>query len=326
MSALTIEELQSSADQGNLEAIMECAMRFKSGQGCDQDLDEAIHYLAEAVDKGSAEAERELGICYSYGIGVDQDDEMATSLFRRAGGKGDTEAMFRLAQNLSTGTGCDLNIAEADKWLGNAARMGHARAQETMQSLIDSGKQAKDLVIPDRSSDQGSEETFYPVLPGGNTDVYPVTNTSVTEQTGKGIGGIYRKKGLFLLIYMLAGALSGYLLKPIYGNGVTKFGAESLVSHFSSLEHYQIYTVIAGGVIGLLCGLIMSYVYKRVREGLIAYLPLLFLPIIVLFVGSVAAAVGMLAGSLVKSVVSAVASVAGIIIGLVCLYSTSSGG
>ncbi len=326
MSGLTLEELQSSAEQGNLEAIMECAMRFKSGQDCGQDLDEAIHYLAQAADMGSAEAERELGICYSYGIGVDQDDKKATSLFRSAGGKGDTEAMFRLAQNLSTGTGCDLNIAEADKWLGNAARMGHVRAQETMQSLTDSGKLAKDLVIPDRSGDQGSEAAFYPVLPGGNTDIYPMTNTNVTNQSGKAIGGVYRKKGLFLLIYILAGALSGYLLKPIYSNGITKFGAESLVSHFSSLEHFQIYTVISGAVIGLLCGLIMAYVYKRVREGLIAYLPLIFLPIIVLFVGSVAAAVGLLAGSLVKSVVSAIASVAGIIIGLVCLYSTSSGG
>lgn len=290
----SLEELRQMAEQGDSGAMMGVAMRLKNGIGCNQDLPEAVKYLTQAAEGGNADAALELGLCYAYGMGVNQDDKVSTYWLRKGAEMGSPEAMYRLFQNLSIGVGCGINLAEADMWLRKASDSGHNKAEEVMQHLMATGRLGKDLENPDSSLRGGIPGRDKPASYVHVEAVSPSNRFSLFSESEDGnkkdeiISQDYtppvekRTVGIMILVYLLAGGLSGFLLMSVFRQELSVMGSYSLLQFFSSEESLTAYMVFEGAVIGLIVGFGLSRVMGKIKENLILYLPLLLMPFIVM--------------------------------------------
>ncbi|MBI3775914.1 MAG: sel1 repeat family protein [Gammaproteobacteria bacterium] len=153
-------ELQHNAQQGNLDAQYQLAMKYLNGDGVPSDLPMALKWLRKSVDGGHLRAEYQLGIMYRDGVGVPKDLELAMRWLRVAAGSGHTQAQtaydalnraqltrefdklqasaqagdaaaqYALGRNYLTGKAPQaVNPAQALAWLTRAAEQQQADAQ-----------------------------------------------------------------------------------------------------------------------------------------------------------------------------------------------------
>ena len=297
--AISLEEQRQMAAQGDPGAMMGVAMRLKNGIGCDQDLPEAVKYLTQAAERGIADAALELGLCYAYGMGVSQDDKVATDWLRRGAEMGSPEAMYRLFQNLSIGVGCGINLTEADMWLRRAAESGHYKADETLQHLMASGRLGKDLENPDSNlrggmPGRGPSASYVHVEAVSPSSRFSLFSDSADANKKDEIlptdyiPPVEKKAvGIMILVYALAGALSGFLLMSVFRNGLSVMDSYSLQQYFSSYDSLTLYMVCEGAAIGVIVGFVLSKMMGKIKENLILYLPVLLMPFIVMGMSSI---------------------------------------
>ena len=86
VSAMSVEELETSARKGVVEACDELGARYYEGDGVDRDYDKALLYLSRAVENNttSVKTYRRLGNIYYYGRGVDESDSDARKYYKKA--------------------------------------------------------------------------------------------------------------------------------------------------------------------------------------------------------------------------------------------------
>ncbi|MBR5368878.1 MAG: TIR domain-containing protein [Lachnospiraceae bacterium] len=86
VSAMSVEELETSARKGVVEACDELGARYYEGDGVDRDYDKALLYLSKAVENNttSVKTYRRLGNIYYYGRGVDESDSDARKYYKKA--------------------------------------------------------------------------------------------------------------------------------------------------------------------------------------------------------------------------------------------------
>ena len=82
-----------------------------AGDGVAKDPVEAADYYRLAAEQGDTLAQAHLGLCHLTGNGVDQDLEEAVRLFREA--QGDPVAQFNLGVCLAKGQGVALDMEAA---------------------------------------------------------------------------------------------------------------------------------------------------------------------------------------------------------------------
>ena len=90
--ATRVSELETAAQQGDLKAQVELALKYEHAEGVPRDLSKAHNLYCQAATRGNAEAEFRLGWMYANGRGVSQDDGVAGALFWRAADRGYTQA------------------------------------------------------------------------------------------------------------------------------------------------------------------------------------------------------------------------------------------
>ena len=98
-------------------------------------LRKAIKWFNKAADQGLAEAQCTLGICYYTGDGVEQNNEEAAKLFLKAAEQGDPQAQYNLGIMYFEGDGVAKDVSEAEKWLKKSADQGNAEAAESLKKL-----------------------------------------------------------------------------------------------------------------------------------------------------------------------------------------------
>ena len=86
VSAMSVEELETSARKGVVEACDELGARYYEGDGVDRDYDKALLYLSRAVENNttSVKTYRRLGNIHYYGRGVDESDSDALKYYKQA--------------------------------------------------------------------------------------------------------------------------------------------------------------------------------------------------------------------------------------------------
>lgn len=326
MIAASLNDLKQKAEQGDTAAMFDYAMCLKNGVDCDQDIPEAIKYLEKVSEKGVSDASLELGICYSCGIGVFCDEKNATEWYRRSAELGNAEAMYRLFQNLSIGAGCGTNLTEADRWLRNAADQGHEKAQETLRLLTSSRTLDDDLRTDsyeqlEKEADNLGIETIIPDKYKGYFQLPdPQENIKIPPMHYEEIIAPAVISRLYL-VYIIAGALSGFLLMSVFNKGISVYDSYKVANAFSSQTGRTIFMVIVGTLVGLLFAMIMSALISKMKEKLFAYFPVLLLPLAVI---TVAPLIVTLFGG-IKTLFAGILTIIGYIIAGFCILGSSSG-
>ena len=295
MNAPAMKDLYESASAGDTAAMVEYGRHLLFGIDCDVDTEGAVACFSQAAELGCGEAARELGYCYYCGSGIAKNDQMAAEWFRKGAELGDAEAMYKLFQNLNIGTGCSANIEEADSWLEKAKDLGYEKAQETYKAFSD-GKMLsgamKQAARQEKAENTGRLDKDF--LAGSLEKLAPSTSFDLTRISVKDAGEFqiasqdYQHTSktqtslLMILIYIVLGAMSGYMINKFYSNGASVFDSAQFSNYLDNNVQILAYFMILGAVFGLVIGLVFSKPYKRSSVGMLFYLPVLSLPYLIL--------------------------------------------
>src|SRR2546428_5301 len=92
----SFDEMRRAADQGDPAAQSYLAICYQTGQGVQQDYQEAVKWYRLAAEQECAPAQCNLGLCYETGRGVPQNLQEAVRWFCRAARQGDKTAQHNL--------------------------------------------------------------------------------------------------------------------------------------------------------------------------------------------------------------------------------------
>ena len=122
-----IPELIARARNGDTDAQLSLAVRYRDGKGVARDNAEAMRWGHMAADKGDATAMDFVGFMYFRGVGVTHNVDIAVGYFKAAAGKS-AAAAWNLGQCYFAAQGVEQDIPKALEAWKKAAAMGHGRA------------------------------------------------------------------------------------------------------------------------------------------------------------------------------------------------------
>ena len=136
LSANDLTVLLRKAEKGDVEAQYQLAEKYSEAIGVEQDYGKSYHWAKKAADQGNPKAQYRLAsIIYTGGIGPKNQPE-ALQLFlesfiglKKLSEKGDSDARSKLGILYARGVGVKKDLTEAAKLFGQAARVGHVKAQ-----------------------------------------------------------------------------------------------------------------------------------------------------------------------------------------------------
>ena len=124
--------LEPLARSGIPAAQLRLGLLYYHGHGVRESDSQALQWFERAARQGLAEAQFHLGNMYAYGLadpGADGDaNRLAAQWIFEAARQGHAQAQYSLGIMFLTGTGVVQDEAEAQRWIGRAAALGHADA------------------------------------------------------------------------------------------------------------------------------------------------------------------------------------------------------
>jgi len=129
---------ERAARAGNRYAQYRYAMMLLDGSAQSRESNAVWRWLRRAAGAGLAQAQFEFALRYERGDLVSPSMPVAIEWYRRAASQGHTEAQVHLARLLlerSEQSGALTDRDQAVRWLGAAARSGHAAARAALQEL-----------------------------------------------------------------------------------------------------------------------------------------------------------------------------------------------
>ena len=143
-----LEDLTRCAQQGQVSAQFNLAVKYWAGIGIPADDIEAVRWYRSAAEQGLALAQVSLGFMYATGDGVPEDDAEAARWYRLAAEQGIASAQLDLGRMYDNGTGVPEDDAEAARWYRLAAEQGGASAQVSLGLMYFTGEGVpQDLVL-----------------------------------------------------------------------------------------------------------------------------------------------------------------------------------
>lgn len=133
--ALTFEETLAEAEAGNPVAQFNLALAYQSGDGVEQDKDQAEAWYQQAVELGYAPAMINL----AYLAGQRGDQPAAMQLYLRAAEQGELIAQLAVAERYLDGIGTAPDPARSAHWYQLAADQGDPAAQFSLANLYATG-------------------------------------------------------------------------------------------------------------------------------------------------------------------------------------------
>ena len=123
-----VEWYQKAAEAGDAAAMSRLGDCYFQGQGVEADYAQAVEWYRQAAEAGNSDGMVGLGRCYEDGYGVEQDDELAMEWYQKAANAGNAEAEERLAEYSSQEAETQQNGAQALEEYRQAAEAGDVDA------------------------------------------------------------------------------------------------------------------------------------------------------------------------------------------------------
>lgn len=144
-----LEELVKKGNQGNIEAQIRLARRYKDGLGVAKNDNEAFRWYKKAARKGSVEAQFSVGYMYDKGQGVEQSFRKARKWYHRAVDRDDPNkiAQYKLARMYENGRGLNRDyIGKAFEFYRKSAEQGYAKAQVVIGKMYERGLGTNEII------------------------------------------------------------------------------------------------------------------------------------------------------------------------------------
>jgi hypothetical protein len=141
--AAAFREWKPLAEQGDARAQFSLGMAYDTGEGVQQDAQEAVRWHRLAAEQGMPAAQGVLGHMYYYGRGVPKDYQEAARWYRLAAEQGLDDAQFHLGKMYQAGRGVLQDYVLAHMWLNLAAAQGHEQSSDIRSKLVPKMSQAQ---------------------------------------------------------------------------------------------------------------------------------------------------------------------------------------
>ncbi|MGB0682361.1 MAG: tetratricopeptide repeat protein [Magnetovibrionaceae bacterium] len=129
-SAQPIEQIISSAQNGNSGSQFELGRAYHRGMGIEKDLIEARRWYKAAAEAGHVEAQFYYGWLFFNGRGVDADPAEAAKWFQLAANKGHLVSTFNMGRLYMAGSGVPQDVVRGYAYLLAAREKGHKDAED----------------------------------------------------------------------------------------------------------------------------------------------------------------------------------------------------
>lgn len=136
----SIESLQKRAENNDIEALLQLAFMYASGDSVEQDFTQAHKWFSKAAELGNVDAQFYLGAMYLEGDGVEQDFAQAKKWLTKAAEQGDPHAQCGLGVMYYEGRGVEKDFAQAFEWFSKAAMQDNADAQYNLAEMYENGE------------------------------------------------------------------------------------------------------------------------------------------------------------------------------------------
>ncbi|HIF76142.1 MAG TPA: sel1 repeat family protein, partial [Sulfitobacter sp.] len=113
------------AEQGDPRAQFQLAQMYRTGDGLEQDLSQAVTWYSKAAEQGLPIAQHNLAVALDHGQGIAENKAESAKWYRRAAAQGQVSSQYSLARLLLLGQGGERDPAEAAHWFRRAAQTGH---------------------------------------------------------------------------------------------------------------------------------------------------------------------------------------------------------
>ena len=130
-----IDEVESLAQSGVLEAVFLMGTAYDEGLGRPMDPAQAALWHRRAADRGHVLGSHNLGNQLSAGRGIFENPEEAVRWWRVAANQGDAITQLRLGEAYEAGRGVSMSLDSARIWYQLSAEAGNARAQEALERI-----------------------------------------------------------------------------------------------------------------------------------------------------------------------------------------------
>ena len=125
----SLDELISSAAQGNPEASYQLCARFSSVEGVEENHAPAAKWCLVSATQGNATAQGALGAMYHLGVGMERDYNKALGWYLKASEQGSALAQFNLAFLYIEGNGVQQDeITQHLVWTFLSSKLTHCRS------------------------------------------------------------------------------------------------------------------------------------------------------------------------------------------------------
>ncbi len=125
---IALEAWQPLAEQGDAPTQYLLGVMYDTGEGVQQDYQEAVRWYQRAAEQGHAQAQYTLALMYSSGAGVTQDIREAARWYRLAAEQGYALGQVMLGQLCRGGRGVPQDHVQALLWFTLSAAQGNAVA------------------------------------------------------------------------------------------------------------------------------------------------------------------------------------------------------
>ncbi|HDX4050349.1 TPA: SEL1-like repeat protein [Enterobacter soli] len=154
--------LYAPASAGDIDAQIELGLKYRDGNGVEQDGNKAVEWLTKAANQGSTQAKFNLGYMYKDGDGVPLNYSKAIEWFTLAADEGDMNSLVWIGILHQRGHGFTQDFSKAAECYSVAASKGDSYGQYNLGTLYRDGKGVpsdshKALELFTLSAEQGNE-------------------------------------------------------------------------------------------------------------------------------------------------------------------------
>jgi TPR repeat protein len=130
-------EFTIAAEDGLAIAQFNLAILYFSGQGVEQNVDQAFKWTAAAAEQGHITAQFNLGALYYEGQGTRRDRETAFQWYEKAANADHAPAQFNLAEMYYLGNGVKKDPIYAHAWISRAIENDYTAGQDLLEDIED---------------------------------------------------------------------------------------------------------------------------------------------------------------------------------------------
>ena len=129
MVANQLVRKRALAERGNIRAMYDLALAYKSGEGVNKDAEQFFAWMRKAALAGYQDGMLDVAWAYTDGEGVDPNTRLFFEWMKKAAeASEDSEAIFNLALAYNDGKGTEKDDKQFFEWIKKAAEKNHREA------------------------------------------------------------------------------------------------------------------------------------------------------------------------------------------------------